>query len=496
MRSTHTVSRVLPNTSPARDPAAMRAPPRNNREGPGGASIPWSNRLILTGFVLFTVSHFLRSFPEDLFQGGFHYWVYTDWLIDYSAGFTRRGLSGELLRLASGMVRPYTFAVVLSWLLFALLTVGYVRLCHRSLHRLTPMALAVLLFSPSFLLFYLYDDGALGRKEMLGYLILLAHLLLLERRSAPGTAGTPEAPDSRSYVRSAALLTAVLIPVHLLVHEASLLLFVPVHMVISWSTLRLDRGLPLGSALRYGGVLYLPVFLTFAVIFFLGRPSFEQAQQICQNWENLQALAPGSCADAVDPHMFALPGALTGLPWSFAEAASLLTWLGPAAIAAWIFVVAVLGYVTLRFCGVTATLIASERESADSRALMRHPAVMSAKYFFVPVVCSLPLYALAPDFGRWVAVACINFAMICMSREVNQTELTLARGSLLATASERHPVGRRLITASRIRPSGTAILILLLFVIFFIRLPHCCMRTAFLAEPLRSIVRDALSAWM
>ena len=57
-------------------------------------------RLILNSLLLFVFSaawirEFLYWLPKDAFGTSLNYWAYTDWLIDYSQGFIRRGLSGE-----------------------------------------------------------------------------------------------------------------------------------------------------------------------------------------------------------------------------------------------------------------------------------------------------------------------------------------------------------------------------------------------------------------
>ena len=50
------------------------------------------NSLIVLSFILFLSTKILTYFPKDWLAGNLYSWVYTDWLIDYSAGFVRRGL--------------------------------------------------------------------------------------------------------------------------------------------------------------------------------------------------------------------------------------------------------------------------------------------------------------------------------------------------------------------------------------------------------------------
>src|SRR5919109_2416837 len=96
---------------------------------PTESSVSRVNTLILGVFIFFLSTKILYWLPRDIFGDSLNLWVYTDWLIDYSSGLTRRGLAGELLYLASTLVRPYIFATLLSWLIFGVVVFGYLRLC-------------------------------------------------------------------------------------------------------------------------------------------------------------------------------------------------------------------------------------------------------------------------------------------------------------------------------------------------------------------------------
>src|SRR5262245_62298440 len=91
------------------------------------------NILILGVYVFFLSTKIMYWLPRDLLTDSLYSWVYTDWLIDYSSGFTRRGLAGGLLSVASIFVHPYILATFLSWLIFAAVVCGYLRLCIRSI---------------------------------------------------------------------------------------------------------------------------------------------------------------------------------------------------------------------------------------------------------------------------------------------------------------------------------------------------------------------------
>ncbi len=115
-------------------------------------------RLILNSFLLLAffslcIRDFLYWLPKDMHGTSLNYWAYTDWLIDYSQGFIRRGLSGEIWRLVPSSVRPIEFVAVFSWVLILAIAFGYARLLARSRKNLHPLTLFGLLFLPSLFLF-------------------------------------------------------------------------------------------------------------------------------------------------------------------------------------------------------------------------------------------------------------------------------------------------------------------------------------------------------
>ncbi len=95
--------------------------------------IVFTTNLVAFGiFELFLIAKFIKVFPKDLSQG-IAFWTHTDLLIDYSSGFVRRGLSGELIDLVSNYIQPQIAVTILAWILFLSVVFGYVRLLSRSI---------------------------------------------------------------------------------------------------------------------------------------------------------------------------------------------------------------------------------------------------------------------------------------------------------------------------------------------------------------------------
>lgn len=128
------------------------------------------------GFIL-NVAEWL---PKDIYSDGLNYWAYTDWLIDYSAGFIRRGLSGEIVAYVASCCDSYTFVAWLSWGIFLVFASAYFFLCFCSIRTLGSLEFAAVLFLPSLVPFYLFDHGAFGRKEIVGFIFLILHLVFVE----------------------------------------------------------------------------------------------------------------------------------------------------------------------------------------------------------------------------------------------------------------------------------------------------------------------------
>ena len=110
-------------------------------------------------------------------------WAIADWLINYSGGFVRRGLTGSLALLASraGISPP----VAILGLQLALYAVMLATVWHLLRPVRWTVPLLALVFSPATLQFPLMDPSFAFRKEILFFALLSCLLLLLTRRRRP-----------------------------------------------------------------------------------------------------------------------------------------------------------------------------------------------------------------------------------------------------------------------------------------------------------------------
>jgi len=96
---------------------------------------------------------------------------YADWLINYSAGFVRRGLSGEIILLLSEALELPPSQIYLAILL--ILYAATIFLMFRKYRNLFFSTAVLFLLFPTSIFFWILDSGTIGRKEILLYLFAL-----------------------------------------------------------------------------------------------------------------------------------------------------------------------------------------------------------------------------------------------------------------------------------------------------------------------------------
>ncbi len=439
------------------------------------------NSLLLVVFSAAWIREFLYWLPRDAFGTSLNYWAYTDWLIDYSQGFIRRGLSGEIWRLVPAAVSPVEFVAVFSWILILVIAFGYVRLLARSWKTYHPLTLFGLLFLPSLFFFYLHDHDAIARKEILGYVTVLLHLLIIEKAFPLGGGSTLSDGNLRRYVRWLVPVAAILLPAIILVHEGNFLLFVPLHGMITLTILQMKAPRRLRRAALWTGLLYLPAALAFGAVYLAGTPSYPTLLGICNKWAAAGALREGTCILPPDPLSGStLPGSFIPMQWSLARAGYITREIISMHWETWILILPALG-ISLWYLvrqAVYSILRSRSPQSFSPRSALRYSGLFFCKYFLIPLLLSLPVYFTAYDYGRWFTVTCINFAMLAVSVNMPCLEFALRKkgadeGSIAADSQEH--LDNRLIFY------GVSIMVCILALVLW--LPHYCL---FSCEIIRS----------
>jgi len=459
---------------------ADRSEPRISEKGLGRGvkSLLARPRLILNPLFLLIFStawvrELLYWLPLDAFGSGLNYWAYTDWLIDYSQGFIRRGLSGEIWRLVPGAIPPVAFMAVFSWVLILACVLGYVRLLVRSWKAYHPLTLFGLLFLPSLFIFYLHDHNTIARKEILGYVTVLLHLLVVEKSFPLGDGSALAKGNLRRYVKWLSPIALILLPVTILVHEGNFLMFVPLHGMITLTILRMESPSNLRRAALWTGSLYLPAALAFGAVFLTGTPSYQTLLGICEKWAAAGALREESCVLPPDKLSGStLPGSFIPMEWSLGRAAYITRTIIFMNWGAWILILPTLGislWYTVRQA-VYASLRSRHPQSFSPQPAARYAGLFFRKYFLIPLLFSLPVYLTAYDYGRWFTVTCINFAMLAVSVNLPYREFALREKGAEAgpeTAGSPEHLDNRLVFY------GASMIICILAVVLW--LPHYCL---------------------
>ncbi len=435
-------------------------------------------RLILNSLFLFVFSalwirEFLYWLPQDAFGTTLNYWAYTDWLIDYSQGFIRRGLSGEILRVVPAEVPPLEFIAVFSWILILAIVFGYMRLLARSSKTYQPLTLFGLLFLPSLFLFYIHDHDTIARKEILGYVTVLLHLLIVEKSFPLENGSALPGGNLRGYVKWLIPVSVILLPAIILVHEGNFLLFVPLHVMITLTVLWMKAPRDLIRAASWTGLLYIPAALAFGAVYLAGTPSYDMLLGICNKWLAAGAIREGSCI--LLPEQLTgstLPGSFIPMQWSLAMAADITQEIISMHWATWILILPVLGiclwYLVRQ--AVYATLRSRSPQSFSPHSAQDYSGFFFRKYFLIPLLLSLPVYFTAYDYGRWFTVTCINFAMLAASVNLPCLEFALWKK---ATVEESSVINSREHLDNRLVFYGISIIICVIALDSW--LPHYCL---------------------
>ncbi|RLK07383.1 hypothetical protein CLV75_2505 [Ruegeria conchae] len=135
---------------------------------------------LLVAFLFLVSTLLLLRRLVYLSQAGGGEFQHADWLVNYSSGIVRRGISGELFLFISEL--SHVNPLILVSTVQAVLTVLIIAvLFAKGLSLRMPDVVVILLVSPALVLFWVNDSTAAYRKELLG---LAAFLPLLFPRSS------------------------------------------------------------------------------------------------------------------------------------------------------------------------------------------------------------------------------------------------------------------------------------------------------------------------
>jgi len=293
----------------------------------------------------------------------------TEWLIDYRAGFVRRGFFGEGLYLLAGSVgiSPRIELFVLQSLIATSYLIVMLLLVWKNREKLGFMGSIVVLFNPVVLIFVTTDT--IGLPEVLFVLISIWHMYLAKKSS------------ETQYLFRTSLLLGILGSIAALQHEAFIFLAIPFNMLLTIRTLKTDR---LQNLVK---IYTLPILASLACI--VKNGTVGQRFAINDGWTGLGLTLPSHTA-------------INYLGWTAIQGVThTMTTDSPTKILKFLF--GAICFVTpiLYLVGV----------SCQGRGVIRWLRLNETKeLFLIPLACSLPLFVLASNWNRWLADPVILYA--------------------------------------------------------------------------------------
>jgi len=406
------------------------------------------NNYIITIFILIIIAYFLNYFPGDLKGYGLNIWVYTEWLFDYSNGFIRRGLSGEIIKIFNPIAGPMITISLINWLIIIIIAYNLIKLVKSKINNFNSLTLIFLLFLPNLFLFYIYDHDAFARKELVGILILLFHINYVLKKTRLKNRGIDLIKNGLNDIEKIiySILCVAVISISLLIHEGMFLMFIPFHIYITFQflfTLKVNNL----KILKFLAVIYIPITISFLFTIFFGQVNFDTAFNISKNWHDNDLLMFEYNSEHINKKdSWALPGAFIALPWTPKQAIDFT--LNSATIKR------VLSYLSIFIFFGFATLILSRRVILEQEYNIseRHSNLL----FLIPLVITAPLYIIGADWGRWFVVHCFIFIIIIISG--------LSNNKTDNSKGKKYKINRKIY--------NVYIETILLTSIIFLRIPH------------------------
>jgi hypothetical protein len=348
----------------------------NNNLGSGRQGS--ENILNVISIMLIAIVFVVQIFSKV--KAGFDDYGLTEWLINYSGGFIRRGLPGSFIYFlfASHQYLAKYFVIAVSIILY----VSFLFYFILSTRKLFPVYLTL---SPVLMGAPVYSDFWM-RKDVLGlYFLVLALVLSISKR--------------RTYLR--VILVNLVLIVSLFSHEAFAFYGLPAVLIINVLVLLPISG-TIKRALFKSGILLLPAFVAFLlVIIFRGNRAI--ALKIHNSWRELWILTDSNSNYLSGPN--GSIGCLQRSAWQeLSISAKELN-----AFSHGIYVPLALS-VTVCICFIALLkLIFSCNRNYHEKSMMQLSAtfvVIKKRLFFYVLVFQFvfisPLFILAIDYGRWI----------------------------------------------------------------------------------------------
>ena len=399
-------------------------------------------------------------------------YLVTGWVLDYSAGFTRRGLLGAITGLFGD---PESRLLIVGYVIKAIYLLVFIPYVYLVAKRVKDLNIAsIMLVSPVLVIFPYSDPSALGRVEILGIVVTALNAYFSNKcLSHYGRDGrSPKSRPGTSRLVPALAIPAICISILLFIHEGALLIVLPINFMISfmliYNTLN-KKALMRSILLTF--LVYLVPIACYAIIMFLGKSGPEFTARLCHN---LRAIYGDNIYDCRH-NFFSFHS--KSMSQHIQYTLGYITHESPVAYVLY-GLLGIFGSIVTVCC----VYVGSVRKSISAKKYRE----MVLYYFVGPFLATLPLYIAGVDWARWIFAVNMNFVftIFILQKSLENDLVQLPIPKLFAkTAQEKDPDGTG-------NPSHQVALIILTIFFLGIRMPHTYPSLYEFASPIvRSILK-------
>ncbi len=403
------------------------------------------------------------------------------WLINYDTGFTKRGLLGEVITNLFDAGHALPAIEIVSKLILVVIITIYFFIIFR--YRFESYITLILILSPGLIMFPLNDVAVPGRVEQIGIIITALNCLLI--RETLKYRNRLYASNNDRHLIFKTCLT-VIVPVFMLsllmfAHEATFLLNVPVNFILTFIFLfNLNAKRSELRSLFYAVVTYAPVGLSFLYIFLNKNDSISHAYDVCHNINNafpeLIANNRSKLLLILKFHVMPFPETIATSLHNFYRDFAIYTTFACLGFCLSMFsIMCITNVFQVERAKKTPISNNATRQTAYyyepasgicSTSGSRNLNAIILYFFILPFICTLPLYVITIDWGRWIAPLNLQFvftSLICLNPDV--------RPLITFPFIKRiHPFIKENTKATSL--NNLKILSLFIFVCLLLRLPH------------------------
>jgi len=224
-----------------------------------------TSRIILLFLIIINCVYFYLNLKIDINSSGY---AFKELFINYQAGLIRRGLLGEIFWILNNffLIKPITFFCFLFLILHLSQVFLFFKICQK--YSESYFIYFLIFFSPSLILFHIYDPNIYFIKDIFIKIAILIHAYLL----------LTIFNKKKNYEEYIFLLKFIIIPsliLTILIHEYQVI-FLSIHYLFSLSLVKNKKNI--FQIIKIYSVLLIPII--FVLVFIGDQIQFDNLNQI------------------------------------------------------------------------------------------------------------------------------------------------------------------------------------------------------------------------